>query len=417
MPDCIWDIFRDIPICIIGLYNSRRHTSGCSSCGKVLLQMGYFISLIRSDNIPWITHRLYTQIKYSSTGSGKRKQVYKKIIFLILMSKIGIIGAGGWGIALSILLTNNNHTVRLWEFLPDVAQKLEKERVSEELLPGITIPSSIRITSSLKEAVNNAYVLVIAVPSHVVRSVAQQLRSFDLKDKLIVSGVKGIEVDSLLRISQILQEEISELNSDQIIALSGPSHAEEVARGIPTAVTAASKNLNQAQRIQNVFMCPVFRIYTSQDIIGVELSGALKNVIAIASGICDGAKLGDNTKAALLTRGIAEMTRLGVAMGADAKTFSGLAGIGDLIVTCMSKYSRNRYVGEQIGKGYKLKEILQKMVMIAEGVKTTESAYKLSKKYGIETPIMQKVYDILFNNIDPRSAVFELMTRAAKAEH
>lgn len=330
--------------------------------------------------------------------------------------KIGILGAGGWGTALSAVLHYNKHNISLWEFNKDLAEKFKLNRENERFLPGIKIPSEINITSDLKEAVNEKEIVIFVVPSHVVREVAEKIKNFNLKDKILISAVKGVENKTLYRISEVLKDVLIDLSSDNIAVLSGPSHAEEVSRNIPTAVTIASSNTELAIHLQEVFMNPFFRVYASEDIIGVELGGSLKNVIAIAAGICDGAELGDNTKAALLTRGIAEITRLGAAIGAEPKTFSGLTGIGDLIVTCYSTHSRNRFVGEQIGKGKKLQDILKDMVMVAEGIKTAESAYQLSIKYNVETPIIEKVYNILFNNENPKNAVNELMTREAKIE-
>lgn len=330
--------------------------------------------------------------------------------------KIGILGAGGWGTALSAVLHYNKHNISLWEFNKDLAEKFKLNRENERFLPGIKIPSEINITSDLKEAVNEKEIVIFVVPSHVVREVAEKIKNFNLKDKILISAVKGVENKTLYRISEVLKDVLIDLSSDNIAVLSGPSHAEEVSRKIPTAVTIASSNTELAIHLQEVFMNPFFRVYASEDIIGVELGGSLKNVIAIAAGICDGAELGDNTKAALLTRGIAEITRLGAAIGAEPKTFSGLTGIGDLIVTCYSTHSRNRFVGEQIGKGKKLQDILKDMVMVAEGIKTAESAYQLSIKYNVETPIIEKVYNILFNNENPKNAVNELMTREAKIE-
>ena len=330
--------------------------------------------------------------------------------------KITILGAGGWGTALSVVLHHNKHNISLWEFNKDLAEKFKLNRENERFLPGIKIPSEINITSDLKEAVNEKEIVIFAVPSHVVREVAEKIKNFDVKDKILISAVKGVENNTLYRISEVLKDVLIDLSNDNIAVLSGPSHAEEVSRKIPTAVTIASRNTELAIHLQNVFMNPFFRVYASEDIIGVELGGSLKNVIAIAAGICDGAELGDNTKSALLTRGIAEITRLGAAMGAEPKTFSGLTGIGDLIVTCYSTHSRNRFVGEQIGKGKKLHDIQKDMVMVAEGIKTAESAYQLSIKYKVETPIIEKVYNILFNNENPKNAVYELMTREAKIE-
>lgn len=328
---------------------------------------------------------------------------------------IAILGAGGWGTALSTVLHHNNHSVSLWEIQKDLAEKFIKERENKTFLQGVSIPEEILITSDLTEALNGKDIIFFAVPSHVVRTVAEKIK--DIHNKILISAVKGIENKTLFRISEIFCDVISGVSQDQCAVLSGPSHAEEVARKIPTAVTIASKNTELAILLQKILMNQYFRVYASSDIIGVELGGALKNIIALAAGICDGAQLGDNTKAALLTRGNAEITRLGVSMGADPKTFSGLSGIGDLVVTCYSKYSRNRYVGEHIGKGEKLDSILKNMTMVAEGVKTTESAYQLAKKQNVETPIIEKIYSILFQGEDPIDAVRSLMTREAKMEH
>ncbi|RKY84438.1 NAD(P)H-dependent glycerol-3-phosphate dehydrogenase [candidate division KSB1 bacterium] len=330
--------------------------------------------------------------------------------------KIGILGAGGWGTALSILLSSNGHKVTLWEFQPNVAHVLATKRVNEPLLPGVRIPDEVEITSELEQVVENAEIIVIAVPSHVVRSLTERMRSFSLQDKLVVSVAKGLENETLKRLSEVILENLPQLNSAQIVILSGPSHAEEVSRGVPTTVVAASESLESAKKIQRIFTTSTFRVYTNIDVIGVELGGSLKNIIAIAAGISDGVGYGDNTKAALMTRGLVEITRLGVAMGANPMTFAGLSGMGDLIVTCMSRYSRNRYVGEQIGRGRKLSEVLSEMVMVAEGVRTTKSAVALAEKYHVEMPITQQVYEVLFGNKDPQVAMSELMSRDLKVE-
>lgn len=331
--------------------------------------------------------------------------------------KIGILGAGSWGTAIALVLNANQHLVTLWEFRPEAASRLDKARENTEFLPGVSIPKEIEITSSLTAACANKNVLVMAVPSHIVRSVGEQINSSgEGKEAVVVNLAKGIENQTLLRMSDVLKATINWLTDDQVVSLSGPSHAEEVSRQIPTAVVVAGKNLETTEFIQQVFMNAVFRVYTNEDIIGVELGGALKNVIALAAGICDGAGFGDNTKAALQPRGLAEMARLGTAMGANPITFAGLSGMGDLIVTCMSRHSRNRYVGEQIGKGRQLPEILAEMVMVAEGVKTTRSAYELSQKYQVEMPITAQVYQILFENKNPKQALNELMMREPKKE-
>lgn len=332
------------------------------------------------------------------------------------MIKIGMLGAGSWGTALAVLLSSKGYDVRLWEYFPDLVDKLKTYRENKTMLPGIVIPENIKITNDIFEAVIDSEIIVSAVPSHVVRTLAEMIRSIDLSKKLIVSVSKGIENETLLRVSQIFSDVIPHFSPEQFIVLSGPSHAEEVSRFIPTTVVTASSSLENAKKIQHIFMTETFRVYSHTDVIGVELGGSLKNIIAIAAGIGDGVGFGDNTKAALITRGLVEMTRLGTSMGSDPLTFAGLSGMGDLVVTCMSRHSRNRYVGEEIGKGKTLKQVLSEMVMVAEGVKTTKSAYDLAKKYDTEMPITEEVYKTLFENKNPKDAVFDLMTRGAKQE-
>lgn len=331
--------------------------------------------------------------------------------------RVGIIGAGGWGTALAILLHGNGHQVRMWEFRPEVAKELAIRRENRQLLPGVRIPEAILITADLEQVALEAELVVVAVPSHTMREVARRLRPLPaMATAPVVSATKGIENGSLMRMTEVLLEEIPQLDANRLVALSGPSHAEEVSRGISTAVVCACPCEEGARVAQRTFMSKTFRVYTSADVIGVELGGALKNVIAIAAGICDGAGFGDNTKAALQPRGLVEIVRLGVKLGANPLTFAGLTGMGDLIVTCMSKYSRNRYLGEQIGKGRTLEQVLGEMVMVAEGVRTTRSAYELSRRHNVEMPITQEVYRILFEGKDPRTALEDLMTRDAKTE-
>ncbi|MCR4438943.1 MAG: NAD(P)H-dependent glycerol-3-phosphate dehydrogenase [bacterium] len=331
--------------------------------------------------------------------------------------KVAVIGAGGWGTALAILLHGNGHEVCLWEFRPEVAEELARTRENRQLLPGVPIPEEILITADLEEAATGAELVVVAVPSHTMREVARRLRPLPaVSQALVVSATKGIENESLMRMTEVLLAEMPELEPRRVVALSGPSHAEEVSRGISTAVVCACPCEESARLAQRAFMNKTFRVYTSTDVIGVELGGALKNVIAIAAGICDGAGFGDNTKAALQPRGLVEIVRLGVKMGANPLTFAGLTGMGDLIVTCMSKHSRNRYLGEQIGKGKALQQVLSEMVMVAEGVRTTRSAYELSRLHNVEMPITREVYRILFEGKDPRAALEDLMTRDAKME-
>ncbi len=332
------------------------------------------------------------------------------------MSKIAILGAGSWGIALSVLLNDNHHNLVLWEVDSNQAVKLEKEREDREKLPGIKIPNPVKITDNLKAVVLDQDLLALTLPSHVVREVARELSKIILNQPIILNLAKGIETQTLCRMSEVLREELPQRLHSNICTLSGPSHAEEVSRKIATSVVVAGFKEDTAQRAQQIFMNSYFRVYTNSDLIGVELGGSLKNIIAIAAGICDGLGLGDNTKGALLTRGLAEIMRLAEKLGAKSSTLAGLSGMGDLITTCISKYSRNRFVGEQIGKGKSLSEVLRNMVVVAEGVKTTESAYQLAQKHQVEMPITEQIYKILFENKNPQEALSDLMKRDPKSE-
>ncbi|MFC2088967.1 NAD(P)H-dependent glycerol-3-phosphate dehydrogenase [Calditrichota bacterium] len=329
--------------------------------------------------------------------------------------KVGIIGAGSFGTALSLVLNQNEHEVSCWSFEKEIVEEIKSKGTNEKYLPGVNIPQNINMISSLPETVNGKDVILVAIPSQVVRDVLIKMKNFISKDALWVSVAKGIENGSLLRVTQVINQ-VAKIDNSKIVALSGPSHAEEVSRNIPTAIVSASSSMNSAEMIQKIFMTPYLRVYASTDIIGVELGGALKNIIALAAGICDGAGFGDNTKAALITRGLVEINRMGVKLGAQPNTFAGLSGMGDLVVTCMSRHSRNRYVGEQIGKGRKLDDILNEMAMVAEGVKTTKSAHELSQKEGVEMPITEQVYSTLFENKSPVEAMQDLMTRQSKSE-
>ncbi len=330
--------------------------------------------------------------------------------------RISVLGAGSWGTTLAILLHFNGHDVTIWEYKRSYAKILNRSRENKLYLPGIKIPKGISITHSLSESCENKHMIVLAVPSQFIRSVLKEMKKYNFSNTTFVSVAKGIEKDTLLTVSHIIKDELKNISDSNIGVLSGPSIADEVSRKIPTAVVAASNDSFTAKQIQSAFITSYFRVYSSTDIIGVEYGGALKNVIAIGAGIIDGAKFGDNTKAAIMTRGIVEISRLGIALGARPETFAGLSGVGDLIVTCMSKHSRNRYVGEQLGKGISLKNILKKMQMVAEGVETCRSVHQLSLKYKIETPIANAVYTILFEEKDPTKATYELMTRDMKAE-
>ncbi|HOI30603.1 MAG TPA: NAD(P)H-dependent glycerol-3-phosphate dehydrogenase [Melioribacteraceae bacterium] len=330
--------------------------------------------------------------------------------------RISVLGAGGWGTTLAILLHHNGHQVTLWEYKKNYAKTIHRSRENKIYLPGIKIPKEINIEHSLEESSVNKHMIVIAVPSQFVRGVMHQMKRYDFSNTTFVSVAKGIEKETLLTVSQVIKSELKHLSDSQVGVLSGPSHAEEVSRKIPTAVVAASRDENTAKQIQSAFITSYFRVYSSTDLLGVEYGGALKNVIAVGAGIIDGAKFGDNTKAAIMTRGIAEISRLGIGLGARPETFSGLSGMGDLIVTCMSKHSRNRFVGEQIGKGKKLKDVLKSMQMVAEGVETCRSVHQLSQEHKIPTPICSAVYKILFEDRDPIKVTYELMTRDMKPE-
>ncbi len=330
--------------------------------------------------------------------------------------RIAVLGAGSWGTTLAILLADNSHQVTLWSYREVDAEVMRSTRENPAFIPGIRIPDSVQITGDLHAAVAAKEMIVGAVPSQFLRSVVEQLKGSLPRNVIVVNVAKGVENGTLMTMSEMLCDALPELPPARIATLSGPSHAEEVSKRIPTTVVVASADPNTARLVQSVFMLPYFRVYESNDIRGVEIGGSLKNVIAIAAGIIDGANLGDNTKAAVMTRGIAEIARVGVALGAHIRTFSGLSGIGDLMVTCMSRHSRNRYVGVEIGKGRKLREILGEMVMVAEGVDTTRSAHDLARKVGVETPIVDQVHKILFEDKDPLKACHDLMTRDPKGE-
>lgn len=330
---------------------------------------------------------------------------------------ISVLGAGAWGTTLALVLVENGHHVTLWEYKPDYAEVIKANKENTVYLPGIPLPDDLYITTDLQEACSQKDAIISAVPSQFLRSVFSTIDYSLLKNTVLTSVSKGIEIGSDLTVSQVMKDVHRELSDDQLSVLSGPSHAEEVSKKIPTAVVAASKSKDTAKLIQSMFMTSYFRVYSSQDILGVELGGAFKNVIAIGAGIIDGANFGDNTKAAIMTRGIAEISRLGVAMGSLPETFAGLSGMGDLIVTCMSRHSRNRYVGEKVGSGMKLKDVLAGMTAVAEGVATSKSASDLARRYNIETPITNEVYKVLFEDKDARQATFDLMTRDRKPEN
>ena len=328
--------------------------------------------------------------------------------------KITVLGDGGWGTTLAIILNKKGFRVTLWGAFAEYADYLDKNRVNKRFLPGIKVPRDIEITHDLRKALDKKDLVIIASPSQYVRAVLQKVKKLDYpRQAVYLSVTKGIEVGSLKRMSEVIHEE---LGSVKFAVLSGPTIAHEVAKGIPTAAVIASHDKSIRKLLQDIFMTEKFRIYANDDVIGVELGGSLKNIIAIACGISDGLGFGANTKAALLSRGLAEISRLGNAMGAKTGTFSGISGLGDLVTTCISPYSRNRFVGERIGKGKSLPQIKRNMQMVAEGVPTANSAYKLSLKYKVEMPITKEVYNILYKNKPPLEVVRELMTRQKKEE-
>ncbi|MGL4854822.1 MAG: NAD(P)H-dependent glycerol-3-phosphate dehydrogenase [Lentisphaeria bacterium] len=329
--------------------------------------------------------------------------------------KVTVISDGGWGTAIALTLNDNGHEVKIWGAFADYIEQMSSSRENSRFLKGIKLPEELYLTSNLDEAMSEAEVIILATPSQYLRNSLKLLSKYDNSKRIFVDLAKGIEVGSLKRMSEIVEELLGEVH---YVCLSGPSHAEEVARKIPTTVIAASESLADAKIIQEIFNNDYFRVYTSNDLVGAELGGALKNIFAIAAGVIDGLGLGDNTKAALMTRGVVELSRIGVALGGKEQTFSGLSGIGDLIVTCMSQHSRNRHVGEELGKGKSLAAITQEMGMVvAEGVRTTESAYLLAQHHKIEVPIIGEVYACLYENKDPKQAIRDLMNRPARAEN
>ncbi len=328
------------------------------------------------------------------------------------MANICVLGSGGWGTAAAILLHNNGHQVTLWSYDKTECENLKKYHENKPFLPGVKIPDGVCFVSDYS-AVSDKDLIVIATPSHGIRGVANKIKEYVTNDRIILNISKGIEEETYMTISEILKQELPQC---KIAVMSGPSHAEEVSRNIPTTNVVASDNIEVSKYIQDIFMNNVFRVYTSDDIIGVELGGSLKNVIALCCGILDGLGCGDNTKAALMTRGLVEMTRLGVAMGARAETFSGLSGIGDLIVTCTSMHSRNRRAGILIGQGMSVDEAQKTVNMVVEGVRSCKAAKELADRKGVEMPIVSEAYNVLFNNQKPEDAIRNLMGRDKKNE-
>lgn len=332
-----------------------------------------------------------------------------------MFEKTAILGAGSWGMGVSQILSDNGSAVTLWEFDPKVCKQLSEQRQQPDKLPGFKLPDKVEITNSIEDAIDSASLIVLAIPSQFLRPALAKVVDIIPDNTRIVNLAKGIENKTLKRMSEVVIDLIGDKNPS-IATLSGPSHAEEVVRRMPTTVVVAGQNDRYNRQLQELFSNSYFRVYKTTDITGVELGGSLKNVIAIAAGIVGGLNLGDNTLGALMTRGLAEITRLGLVMGAKAETFAGLSGIGDLITTCASKHSRNRHVGQRIGSGEKLDDILKSMTMVAEGVETTRAAFELSKLREVEMPITKEIYRVLFENKAPGEAVWELMGRELKPE-
>ncbi len=331
--------------------------------------------------------------------------------------KIAIIGAGSWGTALSIVLAKSGHETVLWAREKAVVEGIQSTHINPNYLNDVNLPDTILCSNDFEPVLSGADVVIFATPSHVMRQLATVVSGYLTGNEIIISLVKGIENGTYFTMSQVLTEVLGhKINSDKIAVLYGPSHAEEVAKELPTTVVVASPSQNTASTVQSLFQTPMFRVYINKDVKGVEIAGSIKNIMAIAAGIADGCDFGDNAIAALITRGLQEIRRLGMRLGASQDTFQGLAGVGDLVVTCTSKHSRNRYVGYHIGKGEKLDDIISRMNMVAEGVKTTKSVYNWAKKLNIEMPITESVYHVLFEGLSPKDGVYKLMTREQKEE-
>jgi glycerol-3-phosphate dehydrogenase (NAD(P)+) len=330
-----------------------------------------------------------------------------------MVAGIAIVGAGSWGTALATVLDKKGLQLNLWVREDDLLGIINEKRENEFYLPGVKLGANIHVTGDMEECISGCDTVVFSVPSHALRTVIKGIAPFIKRDQKLVNVAKGLDPDTLLRLSEVIK---SELPQNPVAVLSGPSHAEEVGRGVPTTVVAASPERWLAEHVQDLFMSPSFRVYTNPDIIGVEIGAALKNVIALGAGISDGLGFGDNTKAALMTRGIVEIARLGIAMGAKTSTFAGLSGIGDLIVTCTSMHSRNRRAGIEIGRGKSLEEVLAGTRMVVEGVKATQATYRLSRKHNVDMPITKEIYSVLFENADVKKSVENLMMRSRTHE-
>ncbi|YCA12534.1 NAD(P)H-dependent glycerol-3-phosphate dehydrogenase [Bacillus sp. AK128] len=332
------------------------------------------------------------------------------------MGDVTVVGAGSWGTALAIVLADNGYQVRLWAHKAAQIDEINHKRTNEKYLPGIVLPDNVKGYTSLNQSLDGIETIILAVPTKAIREVMAQIREILKKPITIVHVSKGIEPDTFKRVSEVITEEMPADLLVDVVVLSGPSHAEEVSRRQPTTVTVACENMVSAEKVQDMFINQHLRVYTNPDVVGVEIGGALKNIIALAAGITDGLGYGDNAKAALITRGLAEIARLGVAMGANPLTFAGLTGIGDLIVTCTSVHSRNWRAGNLLGKGQSLDEVLENMGMVVEGVRTTKAAYQLARKMNVSMPITNALYDVLFNDKTPKEAVDSLMARGKTHE-
>lgn len=332
------------------------------------------------------------------------------------MEKITVLGAGSWGTALAMVLANNNHDCLLWSHRENQASEINEGHTNKKYLPDTILPLNLKATSNFETAIKHATTIVIAVPTKAIREVCQDMIQHLDEKKLFVHVSKGIEPDSFKRISEMIEDELPTDLVEAIVVLSGPSHAEEVVLHHPTTVTAASSMIDAAKKVQDLFMNTSFRVYTNEDVIGVEIGAALKNVIGLAAGIVDGLGYGDNAKAALITRGLAEISRLGISLGAQPYTFSGLTGMGDLIATCTSVHSRNWRAGNMLGKGASLEKVLDEIGMVVEGVRTTKAAYQLAKKQQVDMPITEALHTVLFEGVNPKEAVDSLMHRTKKNE-
>jgi glycerol-3-phosphate dehydrogenase (NAD(P)+) len=330
--------------------------------------------------------------------------------------RLGVVGAGSWGTALANLLATKGYTVDHWVFEEDICAQMQAERENKPFLPGIRLSENLKPSNDLERVVVDKDLVLLVVPSHIMRAVTSRMADLAGADTIMACASKGIENETYLTMSGVLGETLPGMPKEKYAVLSGPSFAREVARLAPTAVTVASASQETAQIVQQVFATPAFRVYTNEDVIGVELGGSVKNVIAIAAGVIDGLGLGLNTRAALITRGLTEIRRLGVRMGANPRTFPGLAGVGDLVLTCTGDLSRNHTVGKEIGMGKRLKDLLAEMHMVAEGVKTAKSVYNLSRKLDVEMPISHAIYRVLYEDLPAREAVYQLMTRDLKHE-